>query len=122
MKTVGEVINRAMVLLGYTDQFGTPDSEQYIAMYKRGIDFTNAICTDLARLENKTFKDFISVDDEILLSEVTVNDIVPYGVAMWLAQSDNDGDNQQLFAGLYNAKRATTPRPQRTVTAKYPIE
>jgi hypothetical protein len=35
---------------------------------------------------------------------------MPYGVAMLLAQSENDGDSQVLFQSIYNQKRmsATT--------------
>jgi len=41
------------------------------------------------------------------LSMEAVRDIMPYGVAMLMAQSEGDGDNQALFADLYNRKRSS---------------
>lgn len=37
----------------------------------------------------------------------TARDILPYGVAMLLAAAHGDGDNQQLFASLYDQKRVS---------------
>ena len=40
------------------------------------------------------------------VADDALHDVMPYGVAMLLALSEGDGDNQLLYAGLYNRKRA----------------
>lgn len=38
--------------------------------------------------------------------------VMPYGAwPMLLAQSEGDGDNQQLMAAIYNQKRSSIRRP-----------
>ncbi len=50
-------------------------------------------------------KPFNSLNDEIELDERIVNDIMPYGVAMYLALILSDGEKQQFYAQVYNQKR-----------------
>ena len=40
---------------------------------------------------------------------------MPYGVAMLMAQTVGDGDNQSLYAALYNRKRAGMTKSDRRV-------
>ena len=121
MSTVGSLVQNSVQMLGYTDRYGTPDSEQYANLYKASLVFVNMIVSDLAKIEGITYVPHTSEDDELYLSQITIDDIAPYGLAMWLAQLNNDGDNQALFASLYNQKRALTPHPKHTITKTFPV-
>ena len=52
------------------------------------------------------FHDLFSPNDPIPLPERLTADVMPYGVAMLLAQGEGDADNQATFARIYNQKRA----------------
>lgn len=118
---VGSLVQNSVQMLGYTDRYGSPDSEQYANLYKASLVFVNMIVSDLAKIEGITYVPHTSEDDELYLSQITIDDIAPYGLAMWLAQLNNDGDNQALFASLYNQKRALTPHPKHTITQTLPV-
>ncbi len=103
-----EVFRQALRLLGYTDTLGDLDSAQNTESYKRGLAVINQLVSDLSRLESgEMAAPLLSLRQELPLSERTARDILPYGVAMLLAASEGDGDNQQLFAALYDQKRVS---------------
>ena len=52
------------------------------------------------------FHDLFSPNDVIPLPDRLTADVMPYGVAMLLAQGEGDADNQATFARIYNQKRA----------------
>ena len=52
------------------------------------------------------FHDLFSPNDPIPLPDRLTADVMPYGVAMLLAQGEGDADNQATFARIYNQKRA----------------
>jgi len=104
--TANEVFRQAMRLLGYTDTLGDLDSGQNTEQYKRGLTVINQLVCDLSLAESGTMAPPLSsLRQELPLSERTVRDVLPYGVAMLLAAAESDGDNQQLFAALYDQKR-----------------
>jgi len=121
MTTVKEVLDRAIELLGYTDRYGMSDSEQFGATFKTAITAVNTVISDLSRCEHITYVPVTSIDDTVTLSQVSIDDILPYGVAQWLAMIDGDGTNQQMFAFMYNQKRASAPKPYLTVTETIPV-
>lgn len=92
-----EIIDRSLALLGY---------ENSEILVKRALSAVNIIYSDLFYLSNE--RGFIAVkslNDEINLEEMTLNDVMPYGVAALIAQSENDGDNQNLYMSMYKDKR-----------------
>lgn len=100
-----EMIKRAIILLGYTDGTGEISGEQRFR--SRALTVLNSIYADLFYIQNKEgFCPLETAADEIKLPERALTDVMPYGVAAFLAQSENDGDQQQVFLSLYNAKRA----------------
>ncbi len=103
-----DVFRQAMRLLGYTDTLGDLDSGQNTEQYKRGLTVINQLVCDLSLAESGTMAPPLSsLRQELPLSERTVRDVLPYGVAMLLAAAESDGDNQQLFAALYDQKRVS---------------
>lgn len=107
MKTGEEVRNRAMQLLNYTDQNGRLDSAMYTDVYARSLAVVNQIYADLwyARYSDG-FCELPTLTDEIALPDRLIHEAMPYGVAMLLAQTIGDADNQSMMADLYNQKRA----------------
>lgn len=113
--TVQESIRSALALLGYTGEY---DFSNDSALLKRTVTIANAVFSDLFYLihprrsdgSEVTFTPITSASQTVDLPDRIVNDCFVYGLAMWLAQSENDGDNQQLFAALYNQKRAAASR------------
>ncbi len=54
-----------------------------------------------------TFEELGTLTDEPKLPPRAADDVMPYGVAMLMAQTIGDADHQGLFASLYNKKRST---------------
>ncbi len=99
-----EMMKRALVLLGYTDSVGGISAEQKFR--SRAITVLNAVYSDLYFINKHSgFEEITSLEDQIMLSERALQDIMPYGVAAMLAQSESAGDEQQLFMSIYNQKR-----------------
>lgn len=113
-----QVLDRAMGLLGYqTIEALSGPSE----LLQNSLTVVNQIYSDLFYTENRQagkshgiggesaaggdFMPLIDLMEEMRLSRRAAGDVMPYGVAMMLAQNESDGDNQQLFATLYNRKR-----------------
>lgn len=103
--TAKEVINKAIIMLGYNDINGnTGDARLQTA----SLCAVNMAYADLFYLTKKEGFDEISDAEQIIdLDERTLNNVLPYGVAAHLAQSIGDTDNQQYFAIMFNQKRKT---------------
>ena len=101
-----DVLRQALRLLGYTDTLGEPNSAGHTELYKRALAVLNQLVCDLSRLESGAMAAPLgSLREPLPLSERVTRDVLPYGVAMWLATAEGDGDNQRLYAALYDQKR-----------------
>lgn len=101
-----KIIENAISLLGYTAANGNLQQNARIAA--KALVTVNQIYSDLWRICNDgDFVPLKTVHEEIKLPERAVNDVMPYGLAMLIAQSESDGDQQQLYAALYNRKRTS---------------
>lgn len=99
------LLNDTLKMLGYTDADGNSELTQRLR--NRATVTVNMVYGDLWRIFNSgDFKPIKSLDDEINLPEKALGDVFLYGLAMHIARSENDGDQQQFFTMLYNAKRA----------------
>lgn len=111
------VIEKAMALLGYANMEGNTSSARF---QFASISALNAIYGDLYYLNDKTgFRPVSSANDEILLDERTINNVMPYGVAAFIAQNMGDTNNQQFYSQMYNQKRKTVVQ-QSTITDALP--
>jgi hypothetical protein len=122
MKTAREVLERAMQISGYVNGEGAPDRLRDADIYKRGLALVNQIYTDMffAETPDGEFLPLASMEDEIPLSARCVNDIMPYGVAMLIAQAEGDATNQSIFSYAYNQKRAGGVKGVRAIADKLP--
>ena len=101
MKTGNDVFNRALLLLGYTGIDGAVNGAQSAELFRRELDVLNQVMADLWPLEkDEVYQPLVNVNENIPLSVAAVENVMPYGVAMFLAQADGDGANQQLYATL----------------------
>jgi len=111
MKTGKDVIERALFLLGYTNASGGFDNIRDAALFKRGVAAVIQIYEDLKRIDRMgdSLAILNSMNEEIRLSPETVSDVMPYGVAMLIAQNEGDWDSQALFSSIYSRKRLSVP-------------
>ena len=109
--TAADMERKITLLLGYTD--GSGNIAQNTHLRQRTLTAINAVYADLYYSLGKTdFSPAMSPEDEIDLPERVLNDVMPYGAAAFLAQSENDGDQQQYYIMLYNQKRAALTRSE----------
>lgn len=109
--TAADMERKIINLLGYTD--GSGNIAQNTHLRQRTLTAINAVYADLFYSLGKTdFSPAMSPESEIDLPERVLNDVMPYGAAAFLAQSENDGDQQQYYIMLYNQKRAALTRSE----------
>ena len=104
--TAKKLLDKALSLLGYTDSNG--NAQLVNRVRSRAIDIINQVYADLFYALNPE-GDFESVhqwEDKILLPERILNEVAPYGVASFLASTENDAENMVVFSSLFNQKRA----------------
>ena len=99
------LLNNALRMLGYTDSDG--NAELTARIRNGAVVIVNLVYGDLWRMCNEgDFEPVESLEEEIKLPQKAIGDVFLYGLAMHIARSENDGDQQQYYAALYNAKRA----------------
>lgn len=100
-----EIITNALKLLGYTSSAG---NEQLTArIMNKAIPIINVVYSDLWPKEHtEDFEPITKLDDEIDLSNKAVS-VMVYGVCSYIAQSEEDAVQQNIWAILYNKKRAS---------------
>lgn len=107
--TAADMERKITLLLGYTD--GSGNTAPNTRLRQRSLTAINAVYADLFYgLGKSGFAPLLSPEDTIDLPERVLNDVMPYGAAAFLAQSENDGDQQQYYIMLYNQKRAALTR------------
>ncbi len=112
MKTGKEVLEQALRLLGYTNHTGDIDAVRDAELFKSGSAKVRQIYYELQRIEHPDDIDTdFNMTKELKLSPIAIEDVMPYGVAMLIAQSDGNYNSQTLFAQLYNQKRSSVPKP-----------
>lgn len=115
MITAGKAIETAVILLGYTNRFGEVDGENYSSSYRNALKFLNTVYVELAEIQGKTYTEITELTTNIELDDRVVLDVMVYGLAMWLAKNENDGDNQSYFAAVYSQKRGSVPRQKKHI-------
>ena len=115
--TAQDLLNKALVLLGYTDSVGSAQLTNRIR--SRAVTAINQVYADLFYALNPKgeFKGIENLNDTLLLPERILNEVTPYGVAAFIAQTEGDGENNQLFTLLFNSKRALLTHTEKTVDA-----
>lgn len=106
--TGSEVLNKSLQLLGYSDSNGNAHLTSVIR--NRAVAVVNLVYMELSRncgVNNEPIK---SLSDEIMLPDMALNEVMPCGVAMYIANAESDANNEAFWAKEYNAKRAALSR------------
>lgn len=116
-----ELLEQALYLLNYTNNRGEIDTRNSQELLRRGVPIINAVLADVLPIAGEPIAAIGSLSDTLPVAEEIAAAVMPYGVGMWLAQSEADGDNQQLMSTLYNQKRNAIRRPSGRVADVLPI-
>jgi hypothetical protein len=101
--TAKDIANKALVLMGYNDMNGNTADPRFQVTALNAVNFVYA---DLFYcIYTEGFKELGKLSEDVDLPERVLNDVMPYGVASYIAKNVGDGDNQQYFAQIYNTKR-----------------
>lgn len=107
------LFEKAMEMLGYASAEGISGREDIL---KKALTVINNIYAELYYAfvkipgDEDSFVPLANINDTLNLPTRVLNDIAPYGVAMYLAQSEGDADNQSLYANIYNQKKVRGKR------------
>ena len=110
-----EVLDRALHLLNYTDSKGDLSALQNADIYKRGLTVVNTVLADVQHCSGGLYQPVSVMTDPLPVAEETAARVMPCGVAMLIAQSEGDGDSQELMTDHYNRLRTSVPRQTRQV-------
>lgn len=119
--TGDDLMLQAMRLLNYTNPRGDIDRLQAAELFKRGLTMVNLLLADVMPIEGNEIRLLEALTDPLPVSDHTAAAVLPYGLAMLLAQSEGDGDNQQIMAAIYNQKRGSIRRPGNRVADVLPM-
>ncbi len=107
--TAGQVFSKAMTLLGYRD------AAHCDILKSRATVILNAAYVDICRVVGVEYEPIKSLSDRLLPDDETVIDVMVYGVAMFIAQSEGDAAGQAVYCELYNRKRASLATVEKIV-------
>ena len=116
-----ELLEQALYLLNYTDNRGEIDAQNNQELRRRGVPIINAVLADVLPIAGEPFAVVGDLSDTLPATDEIAIGVMLYGVGMWLAQSEADGDNQQLMSALYNQKRNAIRRPSGRVADVLPV-
>lgn len=107
--TAANIFLRAISLIGYTGDSHIESIKQ------RAIPLINAAYIDVCRAKNIEFTPIKSMSDELLIDEKLALDVLVYGLAMFIAQSEGDDEISAFFCDLYNRKRGSLATSDRII-------
>ena len=109
--TANEIVITALDMLGLSTENGNTQIPPRIM--NRAVSIVNVVYEDLWGIAaERTVEDVGPYKPiTVLYDKIDLNDralgIMPYGVAAFIAQSESDGDQQQVWMSTYNKKRRT---------------
>ena len=102
--TGSEMIRNALGKLGYNDSLNNVGLSN--RLMNRQLDILNQVYIELLVLTKAAeIKPIESINDELQLTAEVIYDCMTYGVAAFIAQSEGDADNQQIFMSIYMQKK-----------------
>ena len=107
--TAANIFSKAISLIGYTGDSHIESIKQ------RAISLINAAYIDVCRAKNIEFEPIKALSDELLVDEKLALDVLIYGLAMFIAQSEGDDEISAFFCDLYNRKRGSLATSDRII-------
>lgn len=102
--TGSEMIRNALGKLGYNDSLNNMGLSN--RLINRQLDILNQVYIELQVLTKAAeIKPIESINDQLQLTAEVLYDCMTYGVAAFIAQSEGDADNQQIFMSIYTQKK-----------------
>lgn len=93
-----EIYRQALQLLNY------PSDD--VELRKKALPLVNQIYADLWYINTSDlFVPLSSLTQTVQLDHQVLSNVMPYGVAMLIAQTEGDADNHALYSSLYNQRR-----------------
>jgi hypothetical protein len=99
------MVNNSLRLLGYSENNGNAHLTQTVR--NRALPIINLVYAELSRSCEQKFVPLESLSDEIKLPDRAINEVMPCGVAMYIANAEGDGSAEAFWGAEYNIKRAT---------------
>ena len=107
--TGNEMLEMTLKMLGYTE--GNGNSKLAARAKSRAVVLINLVLGDLWPLcKTDPLTPIKALSDIIDLPARVLNGVFPYGLAMFFAQSESDGEQQALFSRIYSQKRGSISR------------
>ncbi|MBQ3133700.1 MAG: hypothetical protein IJC17_05465 [Clostridia bacterium] len=103
--TGNELLRTVLMLMGYTDASGEPDSEAARSVARNGLTAIRQIYAELAYAIDETPQAIVTLSEPIALPRRLLDEVMPYGVAMLLAIGEGDANAEAAFSLIYNRKR-----------------
>jgi hypothetical protein len=103
--TGGEILNQSLRLLGYSESNGNAHLTQTVI--NRALPIINLVYAELARNCEQEFKPLESLSGKLDLPDKAINEVMPSGVAMYIANAEGDSAAEAFWGAEYNAKRVT---------------
>lgn len=104
--TAHEMLNKALRRLGYTDSNG--NNQLHRRIMQKALDIIEDVYYELWQIAKpaEEFKSINTLSDTLNLPENALC-VMVYGVAAFIAISENDDANKNWWLQVYNRKRAT---------------
>lgn len=118
--TGNDILISALQKINYTAPGGEVDMDYVGGIGKRGLDAINYILADIQHIIGEETAVLETINDTVPLSDDILIRVMPWGVAMMLAQSEGDADNQGYCAELYNRLRNSFKRNREHIVDKMP--
>ncbi len=98
-----KIIDKAILMLGYDALKKTGSISGFEAS---ALSALNIVYADLFFLfYEENFLEITDASQPVNLPKNVLYDVMPYGVAAFIASSQGDSDNQQFYSEIYNLKR-----------------
>ena len=118
--TGNDVEQRALVLLNYTTPTGETDNRQNAEQIRKALDAVNQTLADMLFVMGEPFREMNSLGEDLPMEDDAAIRVMVPGVAMYLAQGENDADSYDRFSVMYHQLRNTLHRPAERVRDTFP--
>lgn len=110
-----KVVDHALYLLNYTVSSGATNNNQNVELIRRALPYVNAVLADILHIQRKPMQMIHALAEVLPIDEDTAFRVMAPGVAMYLAQGENDGDNYNRWSAEYSQRRSSIAREARRI-------